>query len=246
MSKKSNMKRTHKRRRTKAYNEAKVIARREEAAKQQEVARQAYKEMKATRRKRVFTVGAKAVIASVAIMLMFLAGLVSWSVVKNIRQRRDDMTQQESKSESQMVSSNMVTGMTRPAAKSMSQRIRFAGFAMTDGGYDGKAMFGGRVSSEGIDGLLAERDHLERLWQEAKDAREASESASIADSTKADGVAQASEANQSRYQVATTDDGSLAVGATDDEPDEGTSEESAVSDEQIRKLIESYEASSSR
>lgn len=244
MSKKSNMKRTQRRRKAKAYNEAKATARREDALQQQQAARKAYREMQSVRRKKVFTTGAKAVLASVAIMLMFVAGLVSWSVVKNIRQRRDDQTQQSS-GDSQMVSSGMVTGMTRSATRSISRSPRFLGFAETSGGYDGKTMFGGRVSAYGVDGVLSERENLERLWQEAADAREKSSDDNIADRAKADKAA-SSDANKSRYQTVTTEDGSLAVKTTDDESEGGDDAETGATDEQIRKLIESSEASTSR
>lgn len=248
MSKKSNMRRTQKRKQTKAYNEAKVMARREEAARQQEAARQAYKEIKSLRRKRVFTAGAKAVIASVAIMLMFVAGLVSWSVVKNLRQRRDDQVQQGEASPSQMVSSDMVTGMPRSGAKELGAGLRFAGFAQTDGGYDGKGMFGGRVSAGNAEGIIAERESLERLWQEAAKARATEEGTSIADMTKAsepDGDTKPDKVNESRYKVVTTDDANGA-GITEDASGQLDTRDSDVTDEQIRKLIESSEASSSR
>lgn len=253
MSKKSNMRRTQRRKRTRAYNAAKVATHQRDVAEQQAAARKAYKEAQSVRRKRVFTSGAKAVLASVAIMLMFIASLVSWSVVKTARQRRDDQTQQDAQSESKMVTSDMVTGMTRPAVNEMSKGLRFAGFARTDGGYDGKAIFGGRVSAEGVDDLMAERQRLEDEWQKAADKRKASsETTTIADQAKSTdesgGTSKSvSDANKTRYQSVTSEDGTIAVGtAQDDSGKSGSSSSLSVPDEQIKKLIESAEASSSQ
>lgn len=254
MSKKSNLKRTHRRHKAKAYTEAKVASQHEDVLQQQQAARKAYKDAKAIHQKRVFTTGAKAVIASVAIMLMFIAGLVSWSVVRTARQRRDDQTQQE-QSPSQMVSSSMVTGMGREASSDLSHRTRFRLFAKTDGGYDGKYVFGGRVSSQGIEDLLSERERLEEQWAENAEKRAASSddryssadgtdsAANIADQTKA-----SSDANRSRYTVSSSEGGQdieVSVGADDEDAGDGDGS-SAVTDEQIRKLIDSAQSSTSR
>ena len=246
MSKKSNMKRTQRRRKTKAYNAAKVATHRENVAKQQEEARKAYREMKTLRQKRIFTTGAKAVVASIAIMLMFLAGLVSWSIVRTAKQRRDEQIQHESQSPSQMVTSDMVTGMTRPAVQSMAKSPRFAGFARTEGGYDGKSLFGGRVSAEGIDDLLKERQRLEDSWQKSVASENSSDDdATFADQAKKkDKKTSSSDANRKRYQ--TEDDATAPSTVENDEGSASESEETAVTDEQIRKLIESSESSTSQ
>jgi len=266
MSKKSNLKRTHRRRKTKTYNEAKVAAQHEDVVQQQKAAREAYREVRSIRQKKVFTAGAKAVIASVAIMLMFLAGLVSWSMVRNAKQRRDDDQTQQKQQPSQMVTAEMVTGMERTPSKEMSGKLRFSSFARTAGGYDGKAIFGGRTPSEGIDDLSAERARLEKDWQEqadkrATDSRYAEQS--LADKAKnSDGTAQGdaekaadgtsesttNDANASRYKVVdSTDNTQVDVSVSpDDTQGDSKNDESSVTDEQIRKLIDSAEATSSR
>lgn len=253
MSKKSNLKRTHRRRKTKAYNEAKVTAKHEDVVQQQKAAREAYREIRSIRQKRVFTAGAKAAIASVAIMLMFLAGIVSWSVVKNARQRRDEDQAQQEQQPSQMVTADMVTGMGRDASEGMSGRLRFSSFAKTAGGYDGKGMFGGRTPSEGIDGISAERTRLEEDWQRRAEERTkdaGSEGQSIADKVKdpSGGAKSAEDATSSRYKVIDSADDVQIGASTDPDGTQDGSEDarSSVTDEQIRKLIDSAEATASR
>lgn len=254
MSKKSNLKRTHRKRKTKAYAEAKVAAQREDVAQQQKAAKEAYRAAKGIHKKRVFTAGAKAVIAAAAIMLMFFVGLISWSAVRGAKQRRDDQPQQEQQP-SQMVNSEMVTGMGRDASHEMSKRTRFASFAKTDGGYDGKAIFGGRISSEGIDALMQERTRLEEEWKRRSDQRaeddgdDRYETQSLADKAKSDDseAGAATDPNASRYTVVETDnDEHVSVSVGSDDGNAESDSETAVTDEQIRKLIDSAEATSSR
>ena len=161
----------------------------------------------------------------------------------------------------------------------MSSSARFRSFAKTKGGYDGKSLFGVRVSAEGIDGVLAERQALEDEWQKRAAEREAEQEkadsgrytgTSPADRTKADGsdgggadgsdgekkseeksekTSEETGKKPSESRYATTQDSQEgdAGKTSSDEGGDGTPDDSeSVSDEQIRKLIDSAQSTTSR
>lgn len=262
MSKKSNHKRTQNSRKAKRHQRAgsvRVGEPKQDVLAQQEDARKAYREVQSQQRKRTFTTGVKALIASAAIMLMFFAGILSWSLVSRMR-RNSDTEEPAADVSTHMVTESMVTGIPRKGRSLLESVNRFAGFMSTPNGLSGQAMFGGRVSAYQHAQYLKEADILDKEWQQheeerkkqledaslggfdqmhAEAAKRAKESESTADAVKVVTQQDVKDEDHDKSEVAPSTKDS---DADEDEKDNSTT----VTDKQIKAVIDSAKNASSR
>lgn len=262
MSKKSNHKRTQNSRKAKRHQRtggARVGESKQDVLTQQEDARKAYREAQAQQRKRTFTTGAKALIASAAIMLMFFAGILSWSLVSRMR-RSSDTEDPVADVSTHMVTESMVTGIPRKGRSILESVNRFAGFMSTPNGLSGQAMFGGHVSANQHEAYLKEAELLDESWQKHEEERKKEaeqDSLSLADQMHANATKKADDnkSNEDAVEVVTKqdlkdDDSDKSQVAPDtkesDSDEEETDGSAVVTDKQIKAVIDSAKNASSR
>lgn len=252
MSRKSNQRRTQRRRKAKhasapsrtpdrrADAAGRLAQAAEEAERSSAVTKEALRTMEGGQVKRMFTRGAKALIASAAIMLMFLAGFLSWSVATATR--RQATSDGDGDQQAQVTSTprqQSATGMPRSGRRILDSVSRFAGFMATPGGMSGLRMFGGHVTAAERDAVEEERTALEKTWQEHADER--------AEQRKAD---QQSIAEQLRKDATKGDDGKQDGDAqakdADDGDEDGSATESKATDQQIQGVIDASRNASGR
>lgn len=243
MSKKSNNRRTQRQARRKGNGNRQPRRQESDVLAEQMARRKAATRAKLAGTKTTFTRGAKALLASFAIMVMFIAGLVSWSVIRTVRNRRDDQTI----TKTSMVTSDLVTGISRRDAKSLDATMRFNGFMESPKGIDGADLLGGHVIAVLSTMFASERDALTELWEERQSQSQRDDETDDAQSQLGMDVAEI------RKETRSGSDASAAptegIQASDADPGaQDTQDASAppeATDEQVTKLIESARNSSS-
>lgn len=228
---------------------ASSMARDEERRRQADATRRARASAAVDGTRRTFTRGAKAVLASAAIMVMFVAGLVSWGVMRTARGRHADDDARDARTA--MVSDMMVTGMSRADMAALDSAGRFDGFMASPGGVDGADLLGGRTP-QALAALFAEeRDELMRLWDErmAEEAEAAERVEALASGDafgQAGGQSAADARRDARDRQQQGGDGTAAADGDPDGESVGDAPGTAATDEQVARLIESARDSSGR
>lgn len=209
----------------------------DEAAKGTEATKAALSAMDGGRVQRMFTRGAKALLASTAIMLMFLTGFMSWSAATAARKQAS--SDGEGDQPAQVASSSRqpsVSGMPRTGRRILDSVSRFTGFMTAPSGISGRRIFGGRMTAAERQSVDADRKSLEESWQKRADER--------AEQRKAD---QTSITEQLRKEATEKEpSGDSEKSGNDAASEDGSATESKVTDQQIQGVIETSRNASGR